>query len=689
MHASSENLQPELGLAKRIRLRLLPEAPETPTAGSAPEHVAEAAAAESALSARERRILRAVAEAAVPAGRFLEGAGPRTLAAVERYVAGLPKGVARALKGAIWAVELEAVATHRRPFSSLPIDVRAAALRGWEESRHHLVRSTLRAVLTPVKYLHFYDPKMFEHVGCRFEAEAVRDERPRWLERVTDGREVEGDLTLECEVVVVGTGAGGAAAAYELARRGRAVLLLEEGDYHRRAALRGRSLDAYRALYRDQGLTMAFGNVGIPVWAGRAVGGSTVVNSGTCYRTPERTLRSWRERFGLPAELSETGMAPYFERVERMLGVALADPLHVGSIAGIIARGAEHLGYAHHVLRRNAPDCDGQGVCCFGCPTAAKRSTDVSYVPEALKHGAELVTAARVDFVDIVAGRARGVTATLAGPDGFGKRGGRRPKLTVKADAVVVAGGTMMTPLLLRRSRACLSSGWLGKNLSIHPATKVMALFDERVEQWRGIPQGYSIDHFADEGLMFEGSSLPLDVAALGVPWTGARYMEIMEQYPHLATFGFMIQDESRGEVREGPGGSPLLFYNMNARDLALMQRGLAVLSEVFLRAGARRVFPFVAAHDEVTSPDDLARLRSAALRPGDFEVTAFHPLGTCRVGADPKTSCLDPEHEAHDVARLFVCDGSAVPSSLGVNPQITIMAMALRAAEAIDARLG
>jgi choline dehydrogenase-like flavoprotein len=245
-----------------------------------------------------------------------------------------------------------------------------------------------------------------------------------------------------------------------------------------------------------------------------------------------------------------------------------------------------------------------------------------------------------------------------------------------------------MTPLLLERSRACTANGWLGKNLSIHPASKVLALFDERVDQNVGIPQGYTIDELAEDGLLFEGGSMPFDVAALSVPWTGPRFTELMEHYPYLATFGFMIQDTSRGSVRRGPGGSPLVRYDLNDRDCALMQRGIEVLCDVYLAAGARRVLPLVAGQEEVNSRDELLRLRSRRLRPGDFEVTAFHPLGTCRLGTDPAKSCIGPDHEAHDVAGLYVCDGSAVPSSLGVNPQMTIMALALRAAEGIDARL-
>lgn len=631
----------------------------------------------------ERRVAHALAEAAIPAGHMLEGGGARAVDGLAAWLGGVPTTARRVLRTALWAFETSTLATHLRPFSSLSLETRVRVVEDWERSRSHARRSLLRALLTPIKHAHFDDPVMFGRVGCRYETAPVRDDQPRWLAQMTDGRHVDADLELECEVVVVGTGAGGAAAAYELASRGRAVLLVEEGDYHPRSTFNGRTTRAYEGMYRDRGATVALGNVGIPLWVGRAVGGSTVINSGTCYRAPERTLSSWRDE-GLPSVFSSAGLSPYYERVEAMLQVTPADPRHLGAMGSIIARGAEHLGYSHHALARNAPDCDGQGVCCFGCPTGAKRSTDVSYLPAALSRGAQLITSAHVDRVDLVGGRARGVTATLGG----GARGGPAPRLTVRAEAVVVAGGTLMTPLLLARSGACQVGGQLGQNLSIHPATKVVALFDDRVDQWNGIPQGYCIDEFAAEGIMFEGGSLPVDIAALGIPWTGRRFIELMEQYPHLATFGFMVKDTSRGSVRRGPGGSPLVLYDMNERDRALMQRGIGILCEVYQRAGARRVLPLVAGHDEVAGPDGLARFRAAKLAAGDVEVTAFHPLGTCRLGVDPARSCIGPDHEAHDVASLYVCDGSAIPSSLGVNPQLTIMALALRAAEIIDSRL-
>ena len=630
------------------------------------------------LSPRARRIALAVAEAAMPGGGLLPGGDAATVERLEAFLGGMGDEFTRALEGGLWTVEGATIATRGRAFSALALTDRAAVLEAWSERRSRYARWLLRAILTPIKSAHFGDAGMFAHVGCRLDRDVpARAEPQRWMRKVTDGRAVREDLDLECEVVVVGTGAGGGAAAYELSRRGRAVLLLEAGDFHQRSSFDGRAAAAFQRLYIGRGTTFALGNVAAGVWAGRGVGGSTTINSGTCYRAPEHTLQRWAERYGLGV-LSSEALAPYYDRVEEMLGVAEAPRDLLGGSARVVARGADLLGLSHHPLRRNAPGCDGQGVCCFGCPTGAKRSTDVSYVPEALKLGAELITAADVLHVDVIAGRARGVTARLASGQ----------TLRVRADAVVVAGGALLTPLLLRRSGVCARSGWLGKNLSIHPASKVMALFSETIDMSRGIPQSLAIDTYAREGLMLEGASVPLDVAAIATPWVGRRFMELMDRYPNLATFGFMLQDRSRGEVLSGPGGAPVLRYDMNPEDIAQMQRGYAILSEIFLRAGAERVLPMLAGCDEIRGEADLEKLRRMKLSAGDFEVTAYHPLGTCRMGSDPSRSCVGPDGEAHDTEGLFVADGSAIPSSLGVNPQLTIMALALRTAEVVHARL-
>jgi choline dehydrogenase-like flavoprotein len=629
-------------------------------------------------SAYERRIALALAEAAMPSTTTLPGGGEATIARYEDLVERLGPDLVRAARAGLWAAEAWPVSRLGRPFTMMSREERVKTLERWAESSSRHERWLLRGVLTPLKSAHFDDAKMFEHVHCRRDVDSPKvAEVASWMQRVTDGRTVDTDLELPCEVVVIGTGAGGAAMAYELAKLGRAVLLLEGGHFHQRTDFKGRASEAYERLYLGLGTSIAIGNVAVPILAGRGVGGSTTINSGTCYRAPEHTLARWGERYGLTMH-NPKSLAPYYERVESMLGVTEAAREHLGGSARVVARGADLLKLSHKPLMRNAPACDGQGVCCFGCPTGAKRSTDVSYVPEALKRGAEMITGARVTDIHVEGGRARGVTARLAS--------GRT--LRVRADAVVVAGGALLTPLLLGKNELCARTGFLGKNLSIHPATKVMALFDEEIDMSRGIPQSYTIDSHAREGLMFEGASTPFDVTAVAIPWVGDRFMDVMSRYPNIATFGLMIQDKSRGSVRAGPGGQPLIFYDLNEEDLAKMHRGMGILAEVFLRAGAKRVMPMIAGCEEIDDDAGLERLKSMRVRAGDFEVSAFHPLGTCRMGTDPTRSCVGPDGEAHDVAGLWVADGSVIPSSLGVNPQMTIMALALRSAEALDERL-
>jgi choline dehydrogenase-like flavoprotein len=231
--------------------------------------------------------------------------------------------------------------------------------------------------------------------------------------------------------VVIGTGAGGAVVARELAEAGLAVVMIEEGRYFQRQDFTGRAFAMQQKLYRAGGSTMSIGNVAIPIPIGMTVGGTTTVNSGTCYRVPDHVLTHWRDELGL-TEFTPDHLAPFYDRVERVLGVAPTPAPLLGGCARVIARGCDRLGFRHAPLQRNAPGCDGQGVCCFGCPTDAKRSTNVSYVPLALRAGAELFTRARAERIIVEGGRAAGVVArarsgrTFDGARSRRRRRGRR-----------------------------------------------------------------------------------------------------------------------------------------------------------------------------------------------------------------------------------------------------------------------
>lgn len=631
------------------------------------------------LSDRQRATLVAVAETALPAGRYLPAANADTVDKVERFVAKLPSQLSFGLKGLLRALDAASWLGERRPFVKVDPAHRLEVLDSWRHG-DPLRRLMLRALLTPLKMAHFDDPKLYKHLGCVYQFDKVANEaKPSYMrDRVHAGNALGGDLAVECDVVVVGTGAGGAVVGRELAEAGLAVVFVEEGHYFDRTDFTGRSFEMQQKLYRRGGSTFSVGNVGIPIPLGQTVGGTTTVNSGTCYRTPDRVLREWQQALGL-AELGPDELAPYFDRVEAVLGVDYAKPEHMGGNGRVIARGCEKLGFTRHgPLKRNAPACDGQGVCCFGCPTDAKRSTNVSYIPLALRAGAEIFTASKMTRVIVEGGRARGIVARTE--DGH--------TLTIRARAVVVACGSIMTPLVLGAQGLGSASGQLGKNLSIHPACGVLAEFEEQILPWKGIPQGYSIEELHEEGILYEGASVPLEMTMSMTQLLGPELIRLAESYDHVASFGFMVEDTSRGSVREVMG-QPVIQYWLQDKDVAHIKRGVDVLAQIFFASGASRVHTPIAGHDILESEADLAKLRRANVRAWDLDLSAYHPLGTARMGTDPASSVVDANHELHDCPDLYVVDGAAVPSALGVNPQITIMALATRAAEKIAGKLG
>jgi choline dehydrogenase-like flavoprotein len=482
---------------------------------------------------------------------------------------------------------------------------------------------------------------------------------------------------IDADVCVIGAGAGGAVAAAELAEGGARVVVLEQGPHHDPDGFTARPLQMMARLYRDGGQTLTLGNPPILLPLGRGLGGTTLVNSGTCFRTPARVLERWRANHGL--ELDGDALDSCFARVETALSVAEVTPELAGANAAVARRGAERLGWSHGYLKRNAKGCVGSGVCAFGCPTSAKQHTGITYIPRARAAGARILTGADVRRVVVGAGRSHSVEAVCG------------ERLEVRAPTVVIACGTIHTPALLAQSSLGGASGQLGRNLVLHPATAAFALMDETVDMARGVPQSFYVDEFAHEGIMFESVAGPPAYAALSLPLTGERHRAAMAAYRRLAQFGVMVSDSSRGHLPALGGGThggwqsggtpprlgarlharnPLIRYDLVDDDLAKFRAGLVRLRELFHAAGAREVY--------LPLPCGVAPERARAR---DLKLMAFHPLGTARADADPASGVLDPDLRVHGVEGVYVADGSAIPSSLGVNPQITIMALATRLA--------
>jgi choline dehydrogenase-like flavoprotein len=473
--------------------------------------------------------------------------------------------------------------------------------------------------------------------------------------------------TLTADACVIGAGAGGAVVAAELAEGGMDVVVLEQGREHDPDTFTARPPEMLSRLYRDGGQIVTLGNPPIGLPLGSGLGGTTVINSGTCFRTPTHVLERWAREFGLE-QLTPAALEPCFQRVEAALSVTEVTPELAGRNAEVARRGAERLGWSHGYLRRNAKGCVGSGVCAFGCPTSAKQHTGITYIPRARKAGARIVTGATVRRIDVEGGRARAVQAQLKPKSGVNGNGASR-ELRVRAPLVIVAAGTIYTPVLLARSGLAAESGQLGRNLSLHPATAVVAQMDEVVNMAVGVPQSFYIDEFASDGIMFEGIAGPPAYAAMSLPLTGRRHAEVMARYQNLAQFGLMVSDSSRGQITS-LAGRPLIRYDLGPEDVARFRTGLARCRQLFEAAGAREVF----------LPLPAGRTAQDA-RAGDLKLVGFHPLGTARADARPSSGVVDGGLQLHGTEGVYIADGSVVPSSLGVNPQLTIMGLATRLA--------
>ena len=482
-----------------------------------------------------------------------------------------------------------------------------------------------------------------------------------------------GALTLDCDVVVVGSGAGGAVAATTLAEAGRDVVLLEEGP-HVPDTGQMRPSESVRNSWRDGAVTLALGLGGSPsinVTSGRCLGGSSTATGGVCFRIPDHVLEGW-VRDGL-GELTPAKMQPWFEKVERDVHVEEVPVELRSKSTHLFGVGLAKLGEPLKPMRRNTRGCNGCGRCNFGCPHHAKLSVDVSYLPRALAQGARIYTGALIERVDFSGTRATGVSGRVLNRDTF-KPG---PALTVRAKQVVLAAGAMFNPKILNQSG--LRHPAIGSHLSLHPSFRVIGRFDEPVRGWEGAMQSaYGDQYEKSDGMLFNSVFVPNGVLAATLPGFGATHAKLRAQIPHLGIFGGMLHDDAMGRVRSGFGREPILTYRMSPRDRARIPTLLRRMGEIWFAAGAKEIFlPVFGAPGQ--TPDSFARFDLTRVPGRLLECSSQHPLGTCAMGPDEKRSVVNDRGQVWGTQGLHVVCGSIMPSSLGVNPQLAIMTMAMR----------
>lgn len=473
--------------------------------------------------------------------------------------------------------------------------------------------------------------------------------------------EIEDGARIETDVLVIGSGAGGGVAAKILAEAGRNVTVVDEGSLCPAETLADSVPDRVHQMWRTGPETVAEGSAPIHIPTGRAMGGTTVIGCGSIMRTPDRVLDRWVE-WGLD-HLAPDLLSSEFDEIEEVLSVQPMPDELIGRNGDILRSGAKALGFGGASMPRSVVGCRGSGVCVIGCPTGAKQSIDLAYLPRAQLNGAEVVERVRIDELLMESGRAVGARGRLL--DSARTESG---SVEFRANDIVLAAGYLHTPQLMATA-GIGNPEHLNRHLQIHPCTGVVGIFEEDVSSSGGAVQSWYVDHFAEShGVMLEATSLVQGMSP-GVDTS------------HMAYIAVFVADTGEGDLVREDGSSLRPRYEIHPDDVGALAFGVFQAARILLAAGAREVLTGHKAMPRVSSFAEAEELIQLRWEPQHFNLVAFHPVGTARMGADPEVSVVDTGGRVWGIPNLRVADASSLPCCPEVNPQETIMAVAAKVA--------
>ena len=496
-----------------------------------------------------------------------------------------------------------------------------------------------------------------------------------WLRKKGLQREERAD------VCVIGSGAGGAVIAKELAETGLSVIILEAGENHDPSTFNNYEPEMLRRLFWDSGLRGTRDGA-IVISQGKGVGGSTVHNLCYAVRPPQALLYRWQ----VPEIWS------HFNQVEQTLGVTQMQEADVNQLNDVIRYGCEMMRWRGVLQRHNRGECSTCGAqCLFGCPVSksaqegsagiGKQSMAVTYIPLALAAGAKLYSHCLAEKIHVEKGHVVGVSARL--PAG---------RLRVQSDGVVLAAGAINSPQLWLKSQLPNTNRWVGKNLHLHPAAFVGGVFNETINGHLGIPQSYYIDHFLDlrrrpdSGYLLMPAFGSRMIVAASLPGFGEDHRALMERYRHIAALLVLLHDRTTGRVSVDYKGSPSIAYRPHRSDRRILVEGIINAARLLFAAGATEILMPYTQHFPIKTTADLDIIRQRGIVPNDILLASSHPQGTLRMGENPNKSVVNLSGESHAVKGLFVADASLFPTSVGIPPTLTIAALATYVARQMSA---
>jgi choline dehydrogenase-like flavoprotein len=580
-------------------------------------------------------------------------------------------------------------------FAQLEAPLRERVLQKMAGSPLPFMRQAFQALKRPVLFIFYAAPALSTTNG----------ENPNWaaigytpnrapaatraVSKPISTLPVNGDVELSADVVVIGSGAGGAVVAAELTASGSDVIVLEMGDYLNEADFTGNEAEMMPRLYLGHGL-LATSDLGITVLAGSCLGGGTVVNWSDSLRTPPDVLQEWESGHGLEG-VAGSDYQRGFDVAEHRMGVSTNDSVPNANNAELKI-GCEAMGYHWDFIPRNASGCEQRcGGCQYGCQLGRKRSTLLTFLQDAHDSGARFIAGCRVERVLVGGGRALGVEARVS-------RGGHR--IVVRAPKVVVAGGSVESPALLLRSG--LDNPNIGRHLRLHPVAVVAGFYDHPIRAWEGSPQTIKTDQFAHlrgaYGFRIEmAPALPGTIAS-GTAWEGGLQHKLqMLRSANGAIFFVLTRDTGEGRVQLDRSGRPVIRYWPDRVNGGFLVRGMQEIARIAFAGGAVAISTTHSSPLRLESDEGRpgamggARLESflgeidrRGVVPNRLPLFSAHQMGSCRLGADRNTSVADPYGQVHGIKGLFVADASGFPTASGVNPMLSVMALAYRVAQRI-----
>ena len=484
---------------------------------------------------------------------------------------------------------------------------------------------------------------------------------------------------------IVGSGPGGAILAHTLAASGAKVVVVEAGpalgpdDFVRDI---GKTLASY---FWDGGARTSRGNTILPTLQARALGGGTVFNSGICMRPVEGLLDKWGDEYGL-TNLAGDALDPHFEAVEKFLNIQPAKEQVWGRRNELFREACDKLGWSWEPTLRFEEGCVGSAECITGCRAGAKNSVDKRGIREFVEAGGTVYTSVQVDELIRDGNAVRGVIGTTVDHQTWE----RKHPVRIQAKCTIVAAGAINTPVIVRRSG--FKRAAIGSNLTFHPSCLVLGLFDEPVQPWDGATQGVHSTEHLDRGIKLEALWATTSTFAMRLPKAPRQFKRYLDRFDHIAVWdGWISGEASTGQVRALPGGRPDIQYDMGESDVRRLAEATALLCDMYAAVGAKEVFLGVRGLPTVMDPTEAAaELRKATFSPADLTSGSNHVMGTMPMGAKPEQgAACDSWGKLFDAEDCYICDTSLYPSSPGVNPQLTAMALAHRLGQELPSRYG